>query len=98
MARNKRSQSKHDSEVKKTAQEFKKKGFKVKADIKGFEKPSSIYGYRPDIIAEKGDLTEILEIETPDSVNSTRDIKQKEAFRKAARSNKNTRFKRRITK
>lgn len=36
MARKKQSQSKHDSLVRKDANDLKKKGFDVKADIPGF--------------------------------------------------------------
>ena len=70
MARSKRSQSKHDAEVKRTAAKFKEQGFDVKADLRGFSRPDTIGGYRPDVVATKGRQREIVEVETPDSVDS----------------------------
>ena len=54
-------------------------------------------GYRPDIVATNGKQKRIIEVETPDSVNSARDVKQQEAFRNAANRSDNATFRRTIT-
>lgn len=96
--RSKQSQSKHDAEVRHIAENFQKKGYEVKADIKGYSKPGTIGGYRPDVVATKGKQRKIVEVETTESVNSARDREQKQAFSKAASQSKNTNFQRRIVK
>ena len=97
MARSKRSQVKHNAEVRKIANQLQGQGFKVKADVPGFPKPDTIGGYRPDAVGTKGKQRKIFEVETPDSVNSARDQKQQQAFRQAANRSKNTTFKRTTT-
>ena len=97
MPRSKKSQSKHDSEVRRLARELLDKGYEVEADIKGFKQPKTIGGYRPDVIGNKGKERKIIEVETQDSKDSSRDQKQKQAFRGAANRSKNTTFRRIIT-
>jgi len=97
MARSKRSQSKHNSRVRKEVEKLKDKGYKVKADIPGYKQPDTIGGYRPDYVAKKGIKRIIGEVETSDSVDSTRDQKQQNAFKQAANRSKNTSFKRTVT-
>ncbi len=97
MGRSKQSQSKHNAQVKQIAQKLQQQGYVVKADVKGFPQPNTIGGYRPDVIANKGNVKKIVEVETPDSAKSARDAKQQQAFRQAANRNKNTTFKRTIT-
>ena len=86
MPRSKRSQSKHDTEVRRIAKQKQKQrqGYDVQADIPGFAKPDTIRGYRPDVIALKGKKREIYEVETPDSKNSARDQGQQKAFSETA--------------
>jgi len=98
MARTKKSQSKHDALVREIARELKKKGFDIAADVRGFPTPDTIGGSRPDVVARKGKARKIVEVETPDSVGSTRDAEQQRAFRAAAKRAKNTTFMRRVTK
>ena len=98
MARSKRSQSKHDAEVRKTANTLKRKGYDVKADVKGFAQPDTIGGFRPDVVAKKGKERVIVEVETPDSVDSARDQKQQKAFSQAATRSSKTKFARKVTK
>ncbi len=52
---------------------------------------------RPDVIGRKGKERRIYEVETPDSVDSTRDQKQQEEFKEAADRNRKTTFKRFVT-
>lgn len=96
MGRSKRSQSKHDATVRNTANRLKKQGYDVKADVSGFKQPDTIRGYRPDIDAKKGGKRLIVEVETADSVGSTRDQKQQKAFSRSARDSKNTTFERKV--
>lgn len=95
--RSNRSKSKHDAEVRRTANQLLKQGFDVKADLKGFSQPQTFAGYRPDVVATKGLQRRIIEVETKDSVNSTRDIKQQQAFKQVASRAKNTKFIRKVT-
>ncbi len=96
MARSKRSQSKHDAEVRKIAKKLEDQGYSVKADITGYQQPDTIRGFRPDVIGEKGMERKIHEVETPDSLDSARDQQQKKAFRQTADRSKHTTFKRTI--
>lgn len=98
MTRSKRSQSKHNSQVRKEVEKLEDKSYKVKADIPGYEQPDTIGGYRPDYVAKKSRKRIIGEVETTDSVDSSRDQKQQKAFEQAAKRSKNTSFKRTITK
>lgn len=83
-------QSKHDQKVLKEAKALQKKGFSVKADIKGFDKPKSINGRRPDVQARKGKVEKIIEIETPKTLKT--DIQQQNTFEKYADRGKNRSF------
>ena len=98
MGRSKRSQSKHDVQVRKEANLLKNRGYKVQADVSGFKQPEAIGGFRPDVIGKKGNQRKIVEVETLDSVNSARDKSQQKAFRQEANRSKNTTFTRKITK
>jgi hypothetical protein len=97
MARSKNAQSKHNSEVLKQVKKLKNAGYKVKADLPGYEQPSTIGGYRPDYVAKKGTQRIIGEVETPDSVDSARDQNQQNAFKQASKRSENTTFKRTVT-
>ena len=98
MTRSKTSQSKHDVEVRKIAKHYERKGYNVRADVRGYPQPRTIGGYRPDVIAKRGREQKIVEVETPDSVGSARDRAQQQAFRQIAHRNVNTTFTRKIIK
>lgn len=98
MARRKQSRSKHDNEVRRTAERLKQQGFDVKADVSGYDRPDTIRGFRPDVVAKKGWQRVIVEVETTDSVDSARDRQQQRAFKAAAKSAKHTSFRRKIVK
>ena len=70
----------------------------MEADIKGLHQPKTLGGYRLDIIAKKGIERKISEVETPDSLNSATDIKQQQAFQRAANRSQKTTFTKRIAK
>lgn len=97
MARSKRQQSKHDAQVRQTAEGLQRRGYDVTADISGFKKPDTIGGFRPDVVAKKGWERVIVEVETPDSVNGARDQAQQKAFKAAAARAKRTTFQRKVT-
>ena len=98
MQREKDAQSKHDEMVKTITQDFLKKGFRVKADLEGYERPGTIRGYRPDVIAFKDGQRKIVEVETPDTSKSSRAVNQQEAFRAEADNSKTTTFTKRVAK
>ena len=92
--RTKKSQSKHDEKVEEIAKDLKAKGYDVEADIRGYPKPGTLGGVRPDVIARKGTERKIIEVETRESKDSARDRKQQREFRAAAKRSKNTTFRR----
>ena len=94
MARSRASQSKHNNEVRRIARSLERKGHDVQADVRGYEQPKTLGGYRPDLIATKGAQRKIVEVETRDSVDSSRDKAQQSVFRQAANRSKNTTFRR----
>jgi hypothetical protein len=94
MVRSKRSQAAHDRKVRQEADKLKRQSYKVNADVSGFQRPKTISGYRPDIIAIKNKQWRIIEVETEDSKNSARDSSQQQAFRQAADLSENTTFRR----
>ncbi|MEA3328132.1 MAG: hypothetical protein U9Q08_00100 [Candidatus Omnitrophota bacterium] len=97
MKRSRKSQTKHDTKVISIARKLEKQGFEVKADVRGYEQPDTIRGFRPDVVGTKGRQRKIHEVETKDSVDSSRDQKQQRAFRQVADQSKNSTFKRTIT-
>jgi hypothetical protein len=61
-------QESHDVCVRAVADELKRDNWRVKADVEGYEKPSTLgKGYVPDVQAEKkGCITRICEVATPE--------------------------------
>jgi len=96
-SRTQSSQNKHDQKVTELANEYKSKGYEVQAEIPGYKRPRGIGGFRPDIIAKKGQYVTIIEVETPDSAGKVRDMQQQAAFQRAARWNRNIHYKRKVT-
>ena len=89
-------QTKHYKEVKNQAQYYKRQGIKVEADIEDFDKPKTINGRRPDIIAKKGKKVIIVEIETSESLK--KDEGQQKVFKNYADKHKNVRFRTKLAK
>ena len=50
MARTKKGQAEHDREVRRVANEYLRKGYKVLADLPDKERPDTIRGVRPDLL------------------------------------------------
>lgn len=84
--------SKHDKKVKKIAKKFEKDGWKVEADISGYETPAGIGKDRrvPDVVATKNGAKRIIEVETPESFK--KDTDQHSTFRRSASQQKRTKF------
>lgn len=92
--RSPRQQGKHDIGVKKTADYYLTQGYKVKADIKGFDQPESINKRRPDVVAKKNGKTVVVEVETKDSIKT--DEAQQKVFQDYADSHKNVKFRTKV--
>lgn len=92
------SQSKHNRKMREAARDYKVRGYNVSADVAGYPQPPTIGGYKPDVVARKGGHETIVEVETPDSVNSPRDIAQQNAFLRAARRSEKRHYRRIVTK
>lgn len=94
--RKRQDQTKHDQAVKASADYYSRQGYKVQADIKGYEQPGSFNGRRPDLAAKKGTDQVLLEVELPGSVQSDR--AQRDALQQYADAHKNTRFRTKVVK
>ena len=92
--RTKIGQKKHDNTVLKSAEWYENQGFKVKADLPGWEKPKKIGGFIPDLIAKKGKKEIIKEIETKDTNN--KDVEQHKAFKEYTEKKRTREFKKKI--
>jgi N-acetylmuramoyl-L-alanine amidase CwlA len=98
MKRTSKQQGIHDSTVRKIANQLNNNGWKVHADIPGYQEPHSIGKKNriPDIEAVKGGRRKIIEVETPLSLAKDRD--QQSTFRRHAGHKPNTTFEIKVTK
>ena len=76
-------QSAHDREVLKVVRQLKRDGWDVSADLPAFPKPAPIgaEGRIPDVEAHKRGHRKLVEVETPESLETDRD--QQETFRRS---------------
>ncbi len=90
--RTKKGQHRHDNAVLKEVLKYKRKGYRVKADLPGHQRPGSIgkRGHVPDIVATKPGTRHIVEIETKDSY--ALDKEQLATFRRSAAQRNRTKF------
>lgn len=81
--------SEHDNMVRKEAKKLEREGWKVKADLQGYEKPSPIGKHKriPDIEATKPGSRRIIEIE-----GETTDEEQIRSFQQSAKMRPRTKF------
>jgi len=81
--------SEHDREVRKMTKKLERERWRVKADLPGYEKPSSIGKYKriPDIEATKPGSRRIIEVE-----GETVDEEQIRSFQQSARMRPRTKF------
>jgi len=90
------SKNTHDRKVRQLAKDLEKNGWKVQADIKGYDTPSSIgkKNYTPDIVATKAGATRIVEVDTPDTIDNA----QISTFKRSAARRSRTKFEHVVTK
>ncbi len=90
--RSRKIQTCHDTSVRRRAAGLESKGWKVDADIPDYDRPRTLKvggkGVRPDIFAEKGKRTRIIEVETPQT--RFKDLPQHRLLREYGRSHKKT--------
>ena len=94
--RTKIGQKSHDEAVLNSVKYYENQGFKVKADLPGYNKPDKIKGKIPDLIAKNNSSEIVLEVETPQTVET--DKKQISVFKEYADRSKNRKFRLKITK
>jgi len=92
--RTKTGQKKHDESVLRSAECYKKHGFRTNADLPGWNKPKKIGGFIPDLIAKKGKKEIILEVETKNTDKS--DADQQKAFKEYSKRGKERTFRKKI--
>lgn len=92
--RTKTGQKKHDESVLRSVRWYQGQGYKVKADLPGYDKPKKIAGYVPDWIAKKEKKEIIGEVET--KATSEKDREQQEAFKEYAKKKKTREFKKKV--
>lgn len=97
MPRSKKSQSKHDSTVRKLAKQYKDKGYDVDADVSKLNRPDTIRGVRPDLRVRKSGHETAIEVETPDSKDTKRDQKQQKAFKDWSKGSQKKHYRRVVT-
>lgn len=90
--RNPTGRSRHDRRVAIEARSYEARKYLVQADISGYPQPETINGYIPDVFAEKSGYVSIVEVETPDTLNTRHALAQARAFRRACRYNYNWHF------
>ena len=90
--------STHDRKVRQVVRDLEKQGYRVRADVRGREKPRPIGLERvsPDIVAERAGRRLIIEIETPGS--QVRDVEQIKTFARYASEKADTTFRLVVTK
>lgn len=92
MGRYKRNQSIHDNCVLALANRLEDQGWEIQADLPNFDQPDPIGKDEriPDILATRDNQTQIIEVETPNTVNSHQD--HHSTFRRSAAQKENTEF------
>ena len=90
--------STHDRKVRQIVRDLEKQGYKVRADVRGRERPRPIGSKKlvPDIEATKDGLRQIVEVETLTSVE--KDEEQIMTFARHAAQKENTTFRLVVTK
>lgn len=90
--RSRKSQSKHNNKVKSVARGYKRRGWKVKADIPGFPRPKPIGKHKriPDVVATRPGTRHIIEVETKETVEADRG--QRGTFKRSASNRRRTKY------
>ncbi len=90
--------NKHDQMVLRIAHEYEAKGYRVYVDFWGYPKPQVIGGYKPDVLATKGDQRIIVEVETTDSFKTHHASVKDAAFKRVCRRSPSTHYRRLIAR
>ncbi len=96
-ARSNKGKTQHDREVRRIASDYEEKGYHVEADVRGWDQPGVIRGVRPDIKVRKGGHETIIEVETPETADSKRDLSQQKAFKNWSKGSQTKHYKRVVT-
>lgn len=90
--RDSQQQTKHNEKVRQIAQKLESEGWNIQVDLPGHDKPESIGKHKriPDIRATKAGAERLIEVETPETMQS--DKKQHETFRRRAAQKPRTTF------
>ena len=91
-------QTKHDQNVRRIADDYEMIGYAVQADVNGYPLPDLISGYRPDVRGklELIGFEVVIEVETTDSADTDHAKQQDAAFSNWARQDTKNRIYRRI--
>jgi hypothetical protein len=92
------SQTKHDRKVASIAKNYERKGWKVRADLPGYQKPKPIGKSKriPDVIATRPGTRHIVEVETKDTLESHK--RQQSTFRRSASQRNRTKYREEVAK
>ncbi len=94
-------ESRHDQEVRRQAEQYEKAGYRVRADLPGYTSPDT-FGRknptRPDVQATRGNRTVVVEVETQRSKDTQHSRQQAETLRRSVAHRPNTTFKPVITR
>ena len=80
----------HDEKVRRIAAAYWGMGYDVWAAVPGYERPKSIRGRIPDVVAKRGKTTRIVEVETHESFPRHKD--QRDILRDYAYGRSRTHF------
>ena len=96
--RGRAAQRKHDRKVASVTRKYERKGWKIRADLPGYQKPKPIGKSRriPDVVATRPGTRHIVEVETKSTIESHRD--QRSAFRRSAAQRKRTKYREEVAR
>ncbi len=80
----------HDRKVRRIAAGYWGRGYDVQAAVSGYDRPKTIRGRIPDVVAKKGKSTRIVEVETNQTFKRHKD--QRDILRDYADGRSRTRF------
>ena len=80
----------HDRKVRRIAAAYLGRGYNVRADVPGYDRPRPVRGKIPDVVATRGKTTRIIEVETDQTFDRHKD--QRDIFRDYADGRSRTRF------
>lgn len=96
--RGKSAQRKHDRKVASVAGKYERRGWRVRADLPGYQKPKPIGKSRriPDVVATWPGTRHIVEVETKGTIETHKG--QRSTFRRSAAQRKRTKYREEVAK